>query len=110
MGSDCDVSTLEEIAERVRSKNAGPFWLTLDVFFKSVDDFDRVVRSNAISKRVVADLYQVDPSLVRIFHLPAIPAVKVSFPRSVIAGSFEDRDLHAGQQHVLLAGLVVPSQ
>ena len=110
MDPERDVVTLDEIAEQVRSKNAGPFWQTLDVFFNSADDFDRVVTSKVISEQVVADLYHVDPSLVRIFHLPAIRAVKVSFPRSVIAGSFEDRDLHAGQQHVLLAGLLVPSQ
>jgi hypothetical protein len=34
--------------------------------------------------------------------------VKISFPRPVTAGSFEDRDLHAGQQHVPLAGLRLP--
>jgi Domain of unknown function (DUF4387) len=40
--------------------------------------------------------------------LPGILAVKISFPRSVTAGSFEDRDLHAGQQHVPLAAMRVP--
>lgn len=109
MDSDSDVSTLEQIAEQVRSKNAGPFWQTLDVFFKSADDFEHVVTSKVISEQAVADLYQVDPSVVRIFHLPVILAVKISFPRPVTAGSFEDRDLHAGQQHVPLARLVVPS-
>lgn len=34
--------------------------------------------------------------------------IKVSFPRNVVAGNFDDRDLRAGQQHVLLAGCQVP--
>jgi Domain of unknown function (DUF4387) len=56
----------------------------------------------------IGDLYQVDPSRVRIFELANLHVIKVSFPRNVPAGSFDDRDLHAGQQHVLLAGLTVP--
>jgi len=36
-------------------------------------------------------------------------SVKISFPRPVTADSFEDRDLHAGQQHVPLAGLRLPA-
>jgi hypothetical protein len=35
--------------------------------------------------------------------------MKFSMPRSVVAGSFEDRDLHAGQQHVPLALVRIPA-
>ena len=45
---------------------------------------------------------------VRIFEFANLHVIRVSFPRNVVAGSFDDRDLHAGQQHVLLAGLSVP--
>ncbi len=48
------------------------------------------------------------PSPVKYFELPGILGVKISFPRPVTAGSFEDRDLHAGQQFVPLAGLPLP--
>ena len=54
------------------------------------------------------DRYQVDPAKLRIFELANLHVIKVSFPRNFVAGSFDDRDLHAGQQHVLLAGLSVP--
>jgi hypothetical protein len=50
----------------------------------------------------------VDPGSVKYFQLPALHAVKISFPRPVTAGSFEDRDLHGGQQHVPLAALALP--
>jgi hypothetical protein len=46
---------------------------------------------------------------VKRFELPAIRAMKFSMPRSVVAGSFEDRDLHAGQQHVPLALVRIPA-
>jgi hypothetical protein len=100
--------TLDEIAKQVRSKNAGPFWVTLDVFLATDDDYRHVLNSGVISNDTVADLYHVDPARVRIFELPNIRVIKVSFPRNVVAGDFEDRDLHAGQQYVVLAGLAIP--
>ena len=100
--------TLGELAGQIRSKNAGPFWVTLDVFFASEPDYLLAVGSGALSGETVAALYRVDPATVKYFELPAIRAVKISFPRPVTAGSFEDRDLHAGQQHVPLAGLRLP--
>jgi len=101
-------TTLDAIATQVRSKNAGPFWMTLDVFFTSDDEYRFVLESLVISPAAIGDLYQVDPARVRIFELANLHVIKVSFPRNVVAGSFDDRDLHAGQQHVLLAGLTVP--
>jgi hypothetical protein len=104
-----DGQTVGALAAQVRSKNAGPFWITLDVFFKNEPDYQLATSSAALSTQVIARRYQVDPATVKYFELPAILAVKISFPRPVTAGSFEDRDLHAGQQHVPLAGLHLPT-
>jgi hypothetical protein len=100
---------LGELASQVRAKNAGPFWVTLDVFFASEADYRLVTRSAVLSEDAIGRLYRVDPATVKYFELPGILAVKVSFPRPVTAGSFADRDLHAGQQHVPLLGLRVPA-
>ena len=100
--------TLGEIAAAVRSKNAGPFWITLDIFFRSDADFAHVRDSGVLTTEKIGELYGVDPSLVKRFELPEIKAMKFSMPRTVVAGGFEDRDLHAGQQHVPLALLLVP--
>ncbi len=100
--------TLGELADQIRSKNAGPFWITLDVFFRNAPDYEFVTGSGILSPQAIGRLYRVDPGCVRYFELPALHAVKISFPRPVTAGSFEDRDLHAGQQHVPLAALVLP--
>jgi hypothetical protein len=100
--------TLGEIALVVRSKNAGPFWFTLDVFFRSDADFAQVRDADVLTAERIGELYRVDPALVKRFELPEIKAMKFSMPRAVVAGSFEDRDLHAGQQHVPLALLAIP--
>jgi hypothetical protein len=100
--------TLGELAEQVRSKNAGPFWITLDVFFRNTQDYEFVTGSGILSPQAIGRLYRVDPGRVRYFELPALHVVKISFPRPVTAGSFEDRDLHGGQQHVPLAAVALP--
>lgn len=105
-----EARTLGEIALVVRSKNAGPFWITLDVFFRSDADFARVRDAKVLTAEKIGELYGVNPALVKRFELPEIKAMKFSMPRSVVAGSFEDRDLHAGQQHVPLALLTIPGR
>jgi hypothetical protein len=100
--------TLGALAHEVRSKNAGPFWITFDVMFASADDYARVVQSGALSAANIAQRYAVDPAIIRIFEMPSIQVIKFSFPRPRVAGSFEDRDIHAGQQHVPLLSLPIP--
>ncbi len=100
--------TLDEIANLVRAKNAGPFWLTLDVFLPTDDAYERVVASDVTDPKVIARLYRTQPEKVQIFPMRALKAIKISFPRPVTQGSFVDRDMHSGQQHVLLAALEVP--
>jgi Domain of unknown function (DUF4387) len=99
--------TLGSVADLIRSKNAGPFWMTLDIFCGTDADYEAVAAPGTIEPRNIADLYGVPPDDVRIFHLPNLRAIKVSFPRPVTQGSFTDRDIHAGQQHTPLTRLTI---
>jgi hypothetical protein len=105
MAEDC--VALDDLAEIVRSKNAGPFWMTLDVIFTDRTAYDWVAAQQTITARTVARLYRVDPETVQVFHLPGINVIKASFPRPVSQGSIADPDMHSGQQHVPLAELPV---
>jgi hypothetical protein len=96
---------LRDVAELVRSKNAGPFWQTLDVFLPDDATYRMVAESPNINEPVVGALYGVPVEDVSIFRLPSIRVVKISFPRPTTQGGVEDRDMHAGQQHVPLAEL-----
>jgi hypothetical protein len=98
-------TTVGAIAELVRSKNAGPFWQTLDIFLTDDDAFRTVADSPRLNERAVAALYGVDAETVTIYRLPSIRVVKISFPRPHPQGGVRDRDMHAGQQHVPLAQL-----
>jgi hypothetical protein len=97
--------TIGDVASLVRSKNAGPFWQTLDIFCDTDDDYQEVTAPNVITVETIANLYHVDASIVRIYEMPALWAIKISFPRPTSQGGILDRDLHAGQQHVPLLTL-----
>jgi Domain of unknown function (DUF4387) len=97
--------TIGDVASLVRSKNAGPFWQTLDIFCDTDDGYRDLTASNVISIETIANLYHVDASAIRIYEMPALRAIKISFPRPTSQGGIHDRDLHAGQQHVPLLSL-----
>lgn len=99
--------TVGDVAELVRSKNAGPFWQTLDVFLPDDEAYELVAGSDALDEQAIAALYQVPAESIAIFRLPSIRVVKISFPRPVAQGGVQDRDMHAGQQHVPLVQLVL---
>jgi hypothetical protein len=88
--------TIGDLAVEVRSKNAGPFWMTLDILLADDADFDFLVQSGVLTRESIGRLYRVDPATVLYFEMRSIRAVKISFPRAVSAGSFSDRDMHAG--------------
>jgi len=98
-------STIGEVAELVRSKNAGPFWVTLDIFLQNEGDYESV--GNAVTADDVARAYGVEASVIEIYRIPALNVVKISFPRRVSQGSFFDRDMHSGQQHIPLSELPI---
>jgi hypothetical protein len=97
--------TIGDVASLVRSKNAGPFWQTLDIFCDTDDGYQEVTASKIISVQTIASVYHVDASTVRIYEMPDLRAIKISFPRPTAQGGIHDRDLHAGQQHVPLRSL-----
>jgi len=105
---DTATATLADLALEVRSKNAGPFWVTMELFMRDEEGYRIAADEGFLDERVVAELYQVDQSTIQIFRIPALRVVKISFPRPVSQGSLRDRDMHAGQHHVPLALLRVP--
>ena len=97
--------TVGDLATLVRSKNAGPFWLTLDIFCDSETAYNTIGAPDVITPQRIADLYDTAPDVVRIYRLPELGVVKISFPRPTVQGAIADRDMHAGQQHVPLTRL-----
>jgi hypothetical protein len=100
--------TVADLALEVRSKNAGPFWVTMEVFARDEAGYAVVADPGFLDPQVIARLYGVPADTIQIFRIPQLNVVKISFPRPVVQGSLRDRDMHAGQHHVPLALLPLP--
>jgi hypothetical protein len=101
-------TTIADLAVLVRSKNAGPFWLTIDVMFDNQEAYRRVRDSEAINRAGIAQMYGRDPSEIIVVNHDAALAIKVSFPRPQSSGSKYDSDVYGGQQYAPLLSLPVP--
>ena len=99
------MATLREVCRYVRSKNAGPFWVTLDLFFNNDEAFARFGASEALSTPNIARLFGVAPEQVKRFVVPSLNVVKLSYPRQRPQGWSGERDMHSGQQYVRLLDL-----
>lgn len=86
---------------KVRSKNAGPFWVTIDVFCGDAETFERV--SGTLQTDAVARLFDRPSQTIKRFDMADLNVVKFSVPRPVVQGDRFDRDMHGAQWAVLLA-------
>lgn len=99
---------LDQLAKVIRSKNAGPYQITLDVLFDDQENYQRVVASDVITLENVARLLRLDAGDIAVYFHPGALAVKITIPRKAPAGSIGDVDLYGAQQHVWLYDVVVP--
>jgi hypothetical protein len=94
--------TVRQVCRHVRSKNAGPYWVTFDLFFDGADRFREFSSSAALGPELFARLFGADPDLVKRFPVPRLNMLKISYPRSTPQGGMVERDMHCGQQFVRL--------
>lgn len=99
---------LEDLARVIRSKNAGPFVVTLDVLFDDDEAFERTVRSGMLTPQALASRYRRRSDEVEVHVFAPARALKVSMPRRHPSGSVADADLYGAQQHVLLYDIDIP--
>lgn len=92
--------TLKEIANVIRSKNAGPFELTLDVLLKEPETFTKMQKNRIINEKVIAQLYQIsEEDVLSIVYFPNALAIKATIVRPLPSGAMGERDVYGAQQH-----------
>ena len=96
---------LVELARTVRSKNAGPLKLTLDLLFAEEAAYHRALQSPALAPSALARLYGRAEGTVAVLPYPAALAVKIVMDRAVVAGGLGDRDVYGAHQHAPLLDL-----
>lgn len=102
------MARLKDIAKACKSKNAGPFHITLDIMFDDRSLFDRVRASGVITAERIASLYQVDVAQVRFTEYAPALAWKATLPRRIASGAIGDTDIYGAQQHAPLLDIEVP--
>ncbi|KAJ4258941.1 hypothetical protein NW762_008029 [Fusarium torreyae] len=106
--------TLSDLCRILRSKNAGPYEVTIDAIFSSETEYQAIKSSGLLSRDNVANAIGIpEEDIIWMgFFDPAI-AFKVTIPRirsgrKKSAGGFMENDIHGSQEHMGLASLKLP--
>ena len=92
---------LIEYTKILRSKNAGPLFITFDLIFNDSESMKYVL--NTLTKEQIAAAYEVDVAKIDIIAFDVVNSIKITFPRKNISGSLADNDIYGCQQHMPLA-------
>ena len=95
------MSTLGEKVKKIRSKNAGPFWITIDIFCGNKKIYKEVC--NKLKNSEIINLLMISEQQLKRFEIDDLNVIKFSFPRKIIQGDIFDRDMHGAQLAVLLS-------
>lgn len=100
--------TIRELAKICKSKNAGPFAITIDIVFDSAEMFEKVRGTGILTAALFAGLYRVGESEVLFTEYPPGNAFKATLPREVPSGDIGDTDVYGAQQHVPVLDVAIP--
>ena len=102
------MAKLKDIAKACKSKNAGPFELTLDIMFENAETFEKVRNTGVICPELIASLYKVPVASVVFTEYPPAFAYKATIERRIPSGAVGDTDVYGAQQHAPLLSVEIP--
>ena len=99
---------LKDITKACKSKNAGPYELTLDIMFEDAATFEKVRKTGVISPALIARLYHVPVDSVVFTEFAPAHAYKATIERRIASGAVGDSDVYGAQQHAPLLDVEIP--
>jgi len=100
---------LVDLAKVLRSKNSGPFSITLDILFDNYDTYKRVVDSNTITLENISKLYKIrKEEITELVFFDKGLGIKITMNRRISSGTAGDRDVYGAQQHAPLFDILIP--
>ncbi len=100
---------LKDLAKVLRSKNSGPFQITIDVLFDDIKNYERVKNTNIFTKSYVSKLYNLDEKeIIDIIFFDRAMGIKVTMNRKISSGTCFDRDVYGAQQHAPFLDILIP--
>lgn len=99
---------ITDLTTIIRSKNSGPYELTLDMMFKDRETYEKVVAADGINEALICKLYKITPDkIINIIHFDPANAIKVTIARPICSGDLGETDVYGAQQHAPLLGIVL---
>ena len=89
----------------LRSKNAGPLFITFDLIFDDSKEMEYILKN--LKKSDIASAYGINEEDIDIIAYAVVNSIKITFPRKNISGSLSDGDIYGCQMHIPLANIVV---
>ena len=102
------MTLIGDLAVVCKSKNAGPYEVTIDAVFADKDIFEKVKASGVLCEDLFARLYNVRADEIIFTVYDAGLAFKATLPRLIPAGDIGDTDVYGAQQHAPLLAVEVP--
>lgn len=94
---------LTDIAGIIRSKNAGPYELTLDIIFKDRGWYEKVKAAKVINRSLISKIYGLpEADILDIIEFDPAGAVKITIRRPLVSGDIGETDVYGAQQHAPL--------
>ena len=89
----------------LRSKNAGPLFITFDLIFETQEEYEKI--KNLLTKEMVSKAYDVEVKNIDFIYYDVVKSLKITFPRKNVSGAFLDNDIYGCQQHMPLAKILI---
>ena len=100
------MTKLTDIASVIRSKNSGPYELTLDIIFNDFNTYERIKLDGFINEELICKLYNVSPDkIISIVAFDPAKAIKATIKRPLCSGDLGETDVYGAQQHAPLLDL-----
>ena len=102
------LKNITELTNIIRSKNSGPYELTLDIMFNSEANYRYVSQHKIINEELICKLYRIKPEqVIGIVHFEPAHAIKVTIVRPMCSGDLGETDVYGAQQHAPLLDIMV---
>jgi len=97
---------LTDIAAVIRSKNSGPYELTLDIIFKDREWYEKIKEAGLINRSLISRIYGLpEEKILDIIEFDPAGAIKINLKRPIVSGDIGDTDIYGAQQHGPLLGI-----
>ncbi|MGI6616288.1 MAG: DUF4387 domain-containing protein [Dethiobacteria bacterium] len=103
------MKALVELASVIRSKNAGPFELTVDIIFKDRKIYEQVKGVQSLDAALIARLYRIPAEdVLAVTYFDPACAFKATMKRRLPSGNLGEKDIYGAQQHAPLLEVTLP--